>query len=110
MPACEPWDVVKVPYPYTNRPVTEHRPALVLAVIPEGPRLLWVMMITSANNRPWAGDVAISDLITAGLPAPSVIRTAKIATVDATLAARLGALPDVDRGGIRAILTRRLPD
>jgi len=109
MPVFEPWDVVKVPYPYTNRPVTEHRPALVVANIQEGPGLVWVMMITSAGNRPWPGDVAVSDLGTAGLPAPSVIRTAKIATIDAALAARLGALPEADREGVRTILAHRLP-
>jgi mRNA interferase MazF len=45
-------------------------------------------MITSAENRGWAGDVPVSDLALAGLPAPSVIRTAKIATIDAVDATR----------------------
>ena len=26
------WDLVKVPFPYTNRPVQQRRPALVVAV------------------------------------------------------------------------------
>ena len=29
--AFEPWDIVKVPFPYTDRPVRQNRPALVIA-------------------------------------------------------------------------------
>lgn len=87
-------DVVKVPFPYTDRPTRQYRPALVVAAgeIETDHGLLWVIMITSAENRGWRGDVAIPDLETAGLPAPSVIRTAKIATIEARDADRLGAV------------------
>jgi mRNA interferase MazF len=47
-------------------------------------------MITSAANRGWPGDVPVTNLAAAGLPAPSVIRTAKIATIEASYATRLG--------------------
>ena len=46
-------------------------------------------MITSAENRSWPDDVPVADLAKAGLPAPSVIRTAKIATIEAGDAERL---------------------
>jgi mRNA interferase MazF len=107
MPSFERFDVVKLPYPYTNRPVHEHRPGLVVAVIEEGPGLLWVMMITSAANRAWPGDVVIGDAGAVGLPAPSVIRTAKIATVDAALADRLGRLGAGERKEVEDVLGRR---
>ena len=53
MPTFSPWDVVKVPFPYTDRPVRGRRPALVVAAgnTPESQGLLWVLMITSAANR-----------------------------------------------------------
>ena len=88
--AFKTWDIIKVPFPYTDRPVRERRPALVAATaaIQEQHGLLWVMMITSSENRGWPGDVAISDLGTAGLPAASVVRTAKIATIEAKEAER----------------------
>jgi mRNA interferase MazF len=38
-------------------------------------------MITSAENEPWPSDIAIADLKRAGLPAPSVVRPAKIACI-----------------------------
>ncbi len=99
MPPCDVWDLVKVPFPYTNRPVQQRRPALVVAIpgVPGAPGLLWVLMITSAGNRGWPGDVVVSNLIEAGLSAPSVVRTAKIATIEDTDAERIGCLPGVDR-------------
>jgi mRNA interferase MazF len=99
MAGFEPWDVVRVPFPYTDRPVRQWRPAVVVA----GGRLaathglLWVLMVTSAENRRWPEDVVVSDPALAGLPAPSVVRTAKIATIDAEDAERIGALPRADR-------------
>ena len=45
--------------------------------------LIWVVMITSTENRGWSGDIDVKNIANAGLPAPSVIRTAKIATIDA---------------------------
>jgi mRNA interferase MazF len=85
-------DVIKVPFPYTDRATRQSRPALVISTdgIEAEHGLLWVAMITSAENRGWPGDVTVSKLATAGLPVPSVIRTAKIATIEAADAIRLG--------------------
>ncbi len=54
-------------------------------------------MITSADNRRWDEDVVISDLPRAGLSAASVIRCAKVATIDAKDAERIGALAHRNR-------------
>ena len=93
-PIFEPGDVIKVPFPYMEKPVKQHRPALVVSSseLQEVHGLLWVLMITSAKNKPWAGDVAVSHLEEAGLPAPSVVRCARIATIEASAATRIGAL------------------
>ena len=87
-------DVIKVPFPYTDRPARQSRPALVVSTsaMEDAHGLLWVVMITSAENRGWSGDVSVSNLATAGLPVPSVIRTAKIATIEALDATRLGRI------------------
>jgi mRNA interferase MazF len=104
------WAVVKVPYPYTDRPVRQRRPALVVAQTGQGAGLplLWVLMITSAENRGWSGDVAISDIAAAGLPAESVVRTEKVATIDAREVAVLGSLPVKDRPIVAARLRQTL--
>ena len=88
-------DVIKVPFPYTDRPTRQSRPALVVSTgaIEDAHGLLWVVMITSAENRGWPGDVAVNNLAAAGLPAPSVIRTAKLATIEASDATELGRVP-----------------
>jgi mRNA interferase MazF len=107
MAIFEVCDVVKVPFPYMDRPVRQRRPALIIAAgkIEAAHGLLWLVMITSAENRGWPGDVGISDLRAAGLPAPSIVRPAKIATVDAGDAQRLGTLPP-RRSRSRCILLR----
>lgn len=96
-------DVVKVPFPYTDRATRQSRPALVVSTgtLEDSHRLVWVVMITSAENRGWSGDVSITDLALAGLPAPSLIRAAKIATIDATDATKLGK---VSAASLRKVL------
>ena len=90
----EQGDVVKVPFPYTDRAARQYRPALVVSshAVESAHGFVWVLMITSAANRGWRGDVAITNLPTAGLPAPSVVRTAKIATIEAGDAVKLGRI------------------
>jgi mRNA interferase MazF len=94
MPSFSPGDVIKVPFPYTDRSTRQSRPALVVSArtLEQAHGLLWVVMITSAANRGWPDDVPIDNLAAAGLPAPSVIRPAKIATIEAADATRLGAV------------------
>lgn len=95
MPSFSRGDVVRVPFPYTDGRTTQHRPALVVSdgATGDGGQLLWVVMITSAENRPWAGDVSIGpDYAAAGLPAPSVVRPTKIATIGARRAEPAGAV------------------
>jgi mRNA interferase MazF len=65
-------------------------------------------MITSAENRRWNDDVVVSDLNGAGLPAASVIRCAKIATIDSQDAEQIGILPYNDRKKVAAHLARLL--
>lgn len=106
MPNFEPWQIVKVPFPYTDRPVRQKRPALVIAAgeLSASRGLLWLAMITSAANRGWPGDVPISELGRAGLPVPSIVRPAKVATVEARDAEPLGILPVADRYAVAEYL------
>ncbi|NJM30175.1 MAG: hypothetical protein HC855_08780, partial [Rhizobiales bacterium] len=73
-----PGDIVIVPFPYADQLAEKRRPALVVSAEPFNARhgLAWVTMITSAANAHWDGDVTIADHAAAGLPAPSIIRTA----------------------------------
>ncbi len=95
-----------MPFPYTAGDTVQRRPALVVASTGPGGdlALLWVLMITSAENRSWPGDVEITDLNAAGLPVKSVVRTAKIATVEAARTSVAGRLSLEDRGSVAGAL------
>ena len=95
MPTFDQGDVIKVPFPYTDRATRQSRPALVVSTarLEELHGLLWVVMITSAENRGWPDDVPVVNLKMAGLPVPSLIRSAKIVTIDASHASKLGRVP-----------------
>lgn len=94
MPHFESWTIVSVPFPYVERLIRQRRPALVVvAGMGAAQNLLWVLMITAAANRGWPEEVAIDDHAAAGLPIPSIVRTAKIATIAAADAQPLGPLP-----------------
>ena len=110
MPGFRQGDVVKVPFPYTDRATRQYRPALVVSTgdIETAHGLLWVLMITSAENRRWPGDVPVPRHAAAGLPAPSVVRTAKIATTDASDAVKLGRLSPRPLAQVLAIVGRTL--
>lgn len=113
MPTFEPGDLVKVPFPCTDRDTRQRRPAFVAAAGGLAGRhgLLWVVMVTSAENRGWPDDVAIPDHCAAGLPAASLVRCAKIATIEARDAEALGRLPAEVAGEVMSRLRKRLgPD
>jgi len=94
-----------LPYPYADRLAEKRRPAVIISsskLAPYG--LVWVSMITSAENERWPSDIPIPDLDRAGLPAPSVIRPAKVACIEsARVDRRLGS---IDKPTARALLQR----
>ncbi|MGH7114052.1 MAG: type II toxin-antitoxin system PemK/MazF family toxin [Stellaceae bacterium] len=94
MPTFDRYDVVSVPFPYTDRAALERRPALVVSepMLERNFGLLWVLMITAAENRAWQSDVPIPDHHGVGLPIPSIIRPTKIATVEASRARQRGRI------------------
>ena len=106
MPTFRRGDVIRVPFPDTDRAARQWRPALVVSTarLEELHGLVWVVMITSAENRGWPDDVEVANIETAGLPVPSLIRSAKIATLDARDASKLGRISAIQLGQV----TRRL--
>jgi mRNA interferase MazF len=98
MTRFEAGDIVRVLFPHVESNARRHRPALVVTCEPIGPDglLIWVAMITNARRKSWPGDVRVSDHKSAGLPIPSVIRTAKLATLETAAAEKIGRVPDSD--------------
>jgi len=108
MASYEQFDVVVVPFPFTDRATTKRRPALVLSragAFNQRVGQSVLAMITSAKNSHWPLDVEISDLDSAGLPSQSIVRM-KLFTLDHRLIVRkAGTLSEDDKIGVeRSVL------
>ena len=106
------FDVVVVPFPFTDRAATRRRPALVLSharALGEKPGRSVLAMITSADNPGWPLDVPVKGQGSAGLPSPSVVRM-KLFTLDHGLILRkVGQLGPADQQQVRRSLRALLP-
>lgn len=102
---CDPWDVVVVPFPFTEKAGAKRRPALVLssrAFNESGHTIL--AMITTKSHLPWPGDTSITDLAGAGLHAACIVRL-KVFTLDNSLFIRhSGRLSEEDRKAVAKAL------
>jgi mRNA interferase MazF len=107
----ERFDVVVVPFPFTDSATTTRRPALVLSDakifnLPAGHSVM--AMITSAGNAAWPLDVTIADGKAAGLATASLVRM-KLFTLDNRfILRRLGHLAAADRKAAAAALQQLL--
>lgn len=101
-----PGDVVWVPFPHVEEKRLRSRPAIIVATGLAGAHnLCWTLMITAAANETWPEDVPIADYRAVGLSIPSSIRLAKIATLPAAAATRIGRLPDAVWSDVRRRLS-----
>lgn len=105
--AYDRFDVVRVPFPFTDRQTSRNRPALVIsdrAVFNDPARHSAMAMITTARHSAWPLDVRIGDLVAAGLPAESIVRF-KLFTLDHRLVrGRLGRLGTDDEHAVTEAL------
>jgi mRNA interferase MazF len=105
----EPFSVVVVPFPFTDRDASKRRPALVLSSAavfntPSGHVVL--AMITSQRLPVWPLDVDVADLKRSGLAVPSTIRF-KLFTLDQRLILRTaGTLGFADRRRVTQAMKR----
>jgi mRNA interferase MazF len=93
------FDVVVIPFPFTDRAATKKRPALVLSSeqFNSGIHHSVMAMITTASHSAWPLDVAIVNLKDTGLKTPSIIRM-KLFTIDHALIRRhIGQLNPQDQ-------------
>jgi len=105
----EPFDIVVVPFPFTDSSRTKRRPALVLSQKSEFGVIIEhtvLSMITSKKNEPWPLDVAINNKKQSGLTAPSVVRM-KLFTLDNRFILRkIGHLSKADQKEVKQSLSK----
>ncbi len=105
----EAWDVVVVPFPFSERPGAKRRPALVLSrpsFNKAGHSVL--AMITTRARRPWPADVEIANLAHAGLHIPCIVRLKMFTLDNRLLIKRIGSLSAVDRRDVISALRAAL--
>ncbi len=109
--AFERFSVVRVPFPFNDRNSTKNRPALVLSDNadfnrPAGQTVLAIITSMASENSTWPLDCPISDLGSAGLPAPSQVRF-KLFTLDnRVIRGVLGKLSSADEKTVREAMTK----
>ena len=103
------FDVIVVPFPFTDQNTDKRRPALILSDYEQfnGATQNCVMaMITSAKNPDWPLDVKIGSIKKTGLPAPSKIRM-KLFTLDSRLIVKkIGGLAAKDQKAVKKNLKK----
>ena len=106
---CEAWDVVVVPFPFSERTGSKRRPALVLSrpnFNKAGHSVL--AMITTRARRPWPADVEIANLEQVGLQIPCIVRLKMFTLDNRLLIKRIGSLSTVDRREVTSALRAAL--
>jgi len=105
----EPFDVVVVPFPFTDSAQTKKRPALVLSQTANFGNKIGhsvLAMVTSKKNAPWPLDCEIINKKQSGLTAPSVVRM-KLFTLDNRfIIKKIGHLSDSDQQMVKQSLSQ----
>ena len=95
----EPFEVVVVPFPFTDTTASKRRPALVISSksFNDNHDQLILAMITTAKNSRWHSDVVLTDWKAAQLAVPCKVRF-KLFTLEGSKVVRqLGVLSKADR-------------
>lgn len=107
------FDVIIVPFPYSDSAKSKIRPALILSGASDFDGKIEhsiCAMITSLKNKAWPLDVEINDLKSSGLPAPSVVRM-KLFTIDhQIIKGKIGTLSLKDKALVIKSLKAVIPN
>ena len=99
---CDFGDVVVVPFPFVDSPASKRRPSAILSARSfndANGHSLCAMITTAAASR-WPSDHSISDLKSAGLPRPCVLRWKLFTLPNDLILKKAGVLAKADQDGI----------
>lgn len=100
------WDVILVPFPFSNLNSVKRRPALIISPdnYNSGNDVVIAYLTSQISSPTRVGDYKLQKWKEAGLPKPSLIRM-KFATIDKTIIVKtIGELDDIDRAEIVKIV------
>ena len=107
----EAYDVVVVPFPFTDKLAVKRRPALIISNYlfnDDHHNHLILAMITTAKNSEWSSDIQLNDWQSANLTVPCKVRF-KLFTLDRRLVIqRLGSLSPTAQDAVKAAITHYL--
>ena len=100
---CDFGDVVVVPFPFVDRPISKTRPALVFSrqAFNTGNGHTVLAMITTGAGSVWPSDIEIIDRDAAGIVHPSVIRWKVFTLPNQVILRRVGTLGMKDRAAVK---------
>ena len=100
---CEAGEVVLVPFPFVDLPVARRRPAVVISSrrFNETQHQTVLAMITTAAASSWTSDTPLTDLDSAGLHTPCVVRLKLFTLENRLLERRLSVLGQTDGAAVR---------
>ncbi len=92
------FDLVTVPFPFTDRENNKLRPAVVISnkEYQEANKHIILLMVTSAKHSTWKYDIPITCLEKTGLKAASVIRFKMFSIDKRIIAKKIGVLSLID--------------
>ncbi len=104
----KPFDVVEVPFPFSDLSSAKKRKALVISSeeFNKENKATTVVMITSRLNSAWAGDVNLSEWKKAGLKKPCYVRLKFFTADNSILIAKVGSLSKVDTQNVQAAFNK----
>ena len=104
------WDVVTVPFPFTDSTETKRRPALILSKSDYQCKTgnLILLMITSAGDSSWYSDIKIEDLTTVGLKKSSVVRFKMFSLDERLIIKKIGNLSEPDKQKVKENLSKTI--
>jgi mRNA-degrading endonuclease toxin of MazEF toxin-antitoxin module len=110
MTIYDPFDVVVVPFPFTDKAKQKPRPALVISsrAFNASHQHVILLMITTAASTQWQSDIPITGLSEAGLSAASVVRLKCFTLEEGMVTRKTGALSGPDRIALLAALRHAL--
>ncbi|MDZ7807679.1 MAG: type II toxin-antitoxin system PemK/MazF family toxin [Gracilimonas sp.] len=97
------WDIVLLPFPFTDLSATKKRPALVISPreYNSGPDVLVMFVTSNLKAKAKMGDYILAEWEKSGLPKPSMTRM-KFATIDKNLIIKkIAALTEKDKSAFK---------